>query len=415
MWKLKTKSLLCLMASLFVFCLSDLALAHGERAQQAGLRTRTIQWFDTEVFPRDAKINDIVTVKGKFIPSKWWPKHMAQPDGLEGAAYLNVGVPGPVFVRVDSRVNGVPMIRSTTFEKGREYEYEIKLKARRPGKYHVHPVISIRDAGPIIGPAYWVEVTGDPANFENKIETLTGQIIDLETWGMNNTIFWHSFWFLVFLAWVGYWFRKLPVLMPRYKKVMVLGDDADQIIEFKDMIVGGVFFVFILTSIGGSYLWAQNEYPITIPLQTGEVEVIPLPERPVIADVKVNKARYRIPGRSFKLDLTVTNHGESPIQVGAFYIGGIRFMNPKIIGGTVKEEKGDLIAPDGLTVDTPAIPPGETRDIVVFADDALWETYRLTSLVYDPDSRFAGLLMFYDEEGNRYIKEIGGGMVPVFT
>lgn len=403
-----------LMACLLLVTFSDAAFAHGERAQQAGLRTRTIQWFDTEVFPRDAKINDIVTVKGKFIPSKWWPKHMAQPDGLDGTAYLNVGVPGPVFIRVDSRVNGVPMIRSTTFEKGKTYEYEIKLKARRPGKYHVHPVISIRDAGPIIGPAYWVEVTGDGAKFENKIETLTGQVIDLETWGLGNTIAWHSFWFVVFLAWIGYWFRKLPVLMPRYKKVMALGEDADTLIEIKDMAVGGVFFIFILTAIAGSYLWAQNEYPITIPLQTGEVEVPPLPEPQIMAEVKVNKAKYRIPGRSFQLDLTVTNKGDSPMQVGAFYIGGIRFINPKVLTVT-KEEKGDLVAPQGLTVNTAPIPPGETRNIVVYADDALWETYRLTSLIYDPDSRFAGLLMFYDEQGKRYIQEIGGSMVPVFT
>ena len=45
-------------------------LAHGEKAQQAGLRMRTLNWFDTEIYPRNIKVNDTVTVKGKFIPNK---------------------------------------------------------------------------------------------------------------------------------------------------------------------------------------------------------------------------------------------------------------------------------------------------------------------------------------------------------
>ena len=110
--------------------------AHGERAQQAGLRMRATNWFDIEISKTEVEINDIITVKGKFVPSVWWPEHMQSP---EGAAYLNVGIAGPVFVRLDSRVNGVPTIRSQRYKLGETYEFEITLKARSVGSSSPSP------------------------------------------------------------------------------------------------------------------------------------------------------------------------------------------------------------------------------------------------------------------------------------
>jgi methane/ammonia monooxygenase subunit B len=44
----------------------------------------------------------------------------------------------------------------------------------------------------------------------------------------------------------------------------------------------------------------------------------------------------------------------------------------------------------------------------------MWETQRLSRLIYDPDSRFAGVLFFFDEDGNRRAAEIFGPMLPTF-
>ncbi len=405
--------------SVFVLCtavlfsFSELVLAHGEKAQQAGLRMRTLNWWDLEIYPKKLEVNEVLTVKGKFSPSVWWPRHMANPE--DGMAYLNVGVPGPVFVRIDSRVNGVPMIRSAQFKKGETYDFEIKLKARTPGRYHVHPVISVEGTGPVIGPAYWVEVTGDQANFENKITTLTGEVLDLETHGMKDIIGWHAFWVVVGLLWMAYWFRKFPVLMPRYREVARLGTKANEIISFQDMVVAILFFGGILMAIAGSYLWTQSQYPITTPLQTGEVEVEPLPRQGDAIKLKLHKARYRIPGRSFKIEMDVTNNGDSAIRLGEFTTANVRFINKDVLGTVERQDELDLIALEGLQVEGGSVQPGETRRITVFAEDALWETMRLTSLVYDPDSRFAGMLFFFDDEGNRYHLEIGGQMMPTFS
>lgn len=390
----------------------DIAYAHGERAQQAGLRMRTVHWFDTQISTEKLDVNGTVTITGTFVPSKYWPEHMAGPDGT---AYLNVGIPGPVFVRVDSSVNGIPMIRSTQFHKGETYKYSMTLKARTPGRYHIHPVLSVKDTGPVIGPGFWVDVGGSQADFVNNVTTLTGETIDLETYGMSNILGWSGLWFAIGLVWFIYWLTKCPIIIPRYRKVAELGDSADEIITPTDKKVAAVTLAVTLSLIGGGYFWAQSEYPVTTPLQTGKVHVPPYDDsasRKV--SVKVDNATYRIPGRSFELKLTVHNGSDRPVRVARFTTANIRFVNPDVLSEKAKDAQ-DLVAPDGLRSDVKEIQPGETRQITIHAEDALWETYRLTSLIYDPDSRFGGMLFFMDDQNKFYYSEIGGNMIPVFS
>jgi methane/ammonia monooxygenase subunit B len=201
--------------------------------------------------------------------------------------------------------------------------------------------------------------------------------------------------------------------MPRYIKVEEMGDDADKLITIPDMIVSAFFFGFVMLVIAGGFFWANHQYPITAVLQTGKVEVEPLPQPPQLVEVEVNKATYRIPGRSFQVEMTVTNRSARPVQVGEFSAANIRFINDKMFD-IKPQDAQDLVASSGLRVDSPAIQPGETRTITVYADDALWETYRLTSLINEPDGRFAALLMFFDDQGTRYLNEISGPMIPSF-
>lgn len=400
--------LLCMMMAMVVA--AD-AYAHGERAQQAGLRMRTVHWFDTQLSTTKLNVNETVKLTGTFVPSKYWPEHMAGPYET---AFLNVGIPGPVFVRVDSEVNGVPMIRSTAFHLGETYKYSMTLKARTPGRYHIHPVLSVKDTGPVIGPGFWIEVGGDQKDFINEVKTLTGETIDLETYGMDNILSWSAVWLAMGLAWFVYWLTKCPIIIPRYRRVAELGDDADKIITTTDKKVGATFLGVTLTLIGFGYFWAQDQFPITTPLQTGKVHV-PAYDDPMakLVAVNVDDARYRIPGRSFELKLTVTNNSDRPVRVARFTTANIRFNNPEVLSEKAADAQ-DLVAPDGLRVDSAPIAPGETRKITVFAEDALWETYRLTSLIYDPDSRFAGMVFFQDDKNRLYYAEVGGPMMPVF-
>lgn len=386
------------------------APAHGERAQMPQLRMRTVHWLDVQVSTAKLAVNELITIKGQFMPSVYWPHHV---KSIEGTAFLNIGVPGPSFVRLDSRVNGVPMIRSTSFNKGELYDFEIKLKARKPGRYHVHPVINVEGTGPIIGPGIWVEVTGNAADFENSATTLLGKTIDLETYGFSNVIFWSALWFAIGLAWFVYWLTKCPIIVPRFKRAEELGTSADDMITVTDRRVAAGFLTLTLGLIVFGYAYTQEKWPITTPLQTGRVDVPAIEREPSPISIKLIEARYRIPGRSFRLEVEVTNRGDSPVTVGEFAAGNLRFINPSVL--TVKPlDEHDLIAPDALRVEGGPVAPGETKKLVLFADDAMWETERMTTMISSPDAVVAGLLHFYTTSGKRYLIEFGGPMIPVF-
>jgi methane/ammonia monooxygenase subunit B len=274
----------------------------------------------------------------------------------------------------------------------------------------------VKSAGPIIGPARWVEVTGSQDDFENSIVTMTGKKINLETYGIKIIAFWNIFWFVVAGIWLAWWFRKRPTVMPRYIRTEELGDDADEQLTVSDMVVSFLFFGGVLVATAVGYYVSDSIYPITTPLQTGKVEV-PHIDLDDSVTLEVLDARYRIPGRSFKIQLNVTNNSPYPVQVGDYMSGGLRFVNPKILPNETRKDSHDLLSKDGLTVDTPVawIQPGTKQEITIYADDAMWETQRLTTLIYDPDSRFAGMIFFYDPTGeHRYYQEIGGQMIPVF-
>ena len=56
--------------------LSCAAAAHGERAQMPQLRMSTVHWFDIALSTTRLDVNDEITIKGSFMPSRHWPEHV---------------------------------------------------------------------------------------------------------------------------------------------------------------------------------------------------------------------------------------------------------------------------------------------------------------------------------------------------
>ena len=188
---------------------ASVARAHGEKAQEPFLRMRSFLYYDVEWSTTKVQVGEEVVVSGRFRVFEEWPKVLDRPDN----AFLNIGVPGPVFVRKSSKLNGVPLYNTTSLEVGRDYEFEVVLKARKPGRHHVHPMVNVESAGPLVGPGQWVEVVGDMAGFTNTVTTITGETVDLENHGFANVVTWHVVWVTIGIAWLIYWFRR-PMFIP---------------------------------------------------------------------------------------------------------------------------------------------------------------------------------------------------------
>jgi methane/ammonia monooxygenase subunit B len=384
------------------------ASAHGEKSQAAFMRMRTIHWFDLNWSKEEVPVNDTMTISGKFFVFGGWPETVDKPE----ISFLNIGIPGPVFIRAGSWIGGQLVPRSVSLELGETYEFKVLLKARRPGDWHVHTMMNVKGGGPIIGPGKWVTVTGSMGSFVNPITTLTGETVDLETYNLGNTYFWHAAWYAVGLIWVAYWARK-PMFVPR--SIAVEAGKADTLITPADKKVTLAFAVGTIAVIAASMASTNEKFPITTPLQAGLLRGIKSIQMPVpTIAVKVEDATYRVPGRAMQMTLTITNNGDSPVRLGEFNTAGVRFLDPAV----AQDETGypdDLLAEEGLTVsDNSAIAPGQSRTVQVTASDAAWEVYRLADLIYDPDSRFAGLLFFYDAAGNRQLVTIDAPLIPTF-
>jgi methane/ammonia monooxygenase subunit B len=369
---------------------------------------RTIHWYDLNWSKEKVKVNDTVEVTGKFHVFEGWPETVAEPD----VSFLNIGIPGPVFIRKASYIGGQLVPRSVRLEIGKTYQFKVVLKARRPGDWHVHTMMNVQGGGPIIGPGKWLTIEGSMSDFKNPVTTLTGQTVDLEDYNLSNTYFWHFLWYVVGAAWIFYWVRR-PAFLPRF--LMVNAGRADELVSGTDRKVGMAFAAATLVIVIFSYSSASSKYPITIPLQAGTLRGIqPIDMAKPTISVKVNDASYRVPGRAMTMKLTITNNGDKSVRLGEFYTASVRFLDSSVYKDTTGYPE-DLLAEDGLEVsDNSALAPGQTRTVEVTASDAAWETYRLSDIIYDPDSRFAGLLFFFDASGNRQVVQIDAPLIPSF-
>lgn len=386
---------------------SPSVFGHGERALEPFVRMRTIQWYDIEWSKTDVNVNDELTLKGKFHVAEDWPSAITRPD----SAYLNVASPSPVLVRKAVFINGVSVVNAVALRPGGDYEFSIVLKARIPARYHIHPMMNVKDVGVIVGPGEWIKVSGAAGAFTNPVTTVSGKTIDLETYGTANGVAWHFFWLAIAGAWVIWWIRRPQFLL---RNRLLRAGQEDRLITQGDRKVATGLLIGTLLVVAGGYTVTEAKYPNTIPLQAGRAQVDPLPAPAKRVTVTIKGASYREAERMLIMTLEVTNGTAEPVRLGEFNTATVRFINPK--GG--KDDPGypaEIIARTGLSVEANApIPPGETKTLKAVATDAAFATQRLSSITKDADSRFGGLMFFYGTSGARYVTSVAGPVIPVF-
>jgi len=247
------------------------------------------------------------------------------------------------------------------------------------------------------------------------VTTLTGETIDLETYGRGRVIGWHLLWIALAAGWIGFW------LLPRsFLGRLLLVEDGtpeEELVSPRDRQVGWAFLVVTLLLVAVGYLTTNAQYPETIPLQSSRTDIPLLEQSPQVVEAKVERATYTIPTRTFAMNLKVTNKSDKPIQLGEMTTANVRFMNPAVPPEARKPEHRmvwELDRPTLAIEPQGPINPGESKTLRVTAADAVWETERMTML-YDPENHFAALLMFFDTEGGRRIIAVSAGpLIPQF-
>jgi methane/ammonia monooxygenase subunit B len=386
------------------------AQAHGERATEPYIRTRTVHWYDMSWEKDSVAVGETYRIKGRFRLFSDWPDAAARPDLIYVSAYG----PGAVLTRVESYLNGLPAQQSfINAELGRDYEFEIVMKGRIPGRWHVHTIVQVDGAGAIVGPGKWIEVTGNASDFKQSVDTLTGRHIDnVETYKVAEAQWYHLALGLVALAWLVWWLRR-PLVIPRWLAVQKGREDI-LVRPIDDKLAAGMVGLMLVVSVVG-YHHATQAYPHVVPLRGGWTKIPPQPAPQERVQAKLTHAEYDVPGRSLRMRAEITNTTDRPVRVGEFMTAELRFVN-KRVPAAVESLRGypeELIPGNGLIVDNDLLAPGETRSVYLEATDAAWEVERLVSFLSDVDSRVGGLLFFWDEQGNRYMSELAGPIVPV--
>ncbi|NOT84226.1 MAG: methane monooxygenase/ammonia monooxygenase subunit B [Methylococcaceae bacterium] len=384
--------------------------AHGEKNLEPYVRMRTIQWYDVQWSKQQFNVNDEVSVTGKFHVAEDWPISVPKPD----AAFLNISTPGPVLIRTERYLNGKPFMNSVALQPGGDYDFKVVLKGRLPGRYHIHPFFNLLDAGQVMGPGVWLDIAGDAANFTNDIQTIGGKSINMETYGLANGIFWHSFWAFLATAWLLWWVRR-PLFIARYR--MLHAGLEEELVTPLDRNIGKAILVGIPVLVLVFYTMTVNEYPKAIPLQASLDQILPLSAKvnTGVVEVDTTRAEYRVAERTMTMSLKIKNGSDKPIQIAEFATGGVHFLN-KAAPAPKQNDADSVVAAEGLSLDnaTP-IQPSEQRTVLMTAGDALWESEKLDGLINDPDSRIGGLLFFYDTEGERYVSSVTAAVIPKFN
>ena len=375
-----------------VFCLlgSNTArvYAHGEHNLEPFIRMRGVTFFNVSFSHDRLKVNETMSVTGKFRLMESWPRMLPEPE-LSGIGIL---VPGPKLAIRERWINGQFMQNAFHIEIGRLYDFKLVLQARQPGRYHVHPMVNLSGTGGLVGPAKWIEVEpGDsPPSYEVQLSA-TGETIDLEHFGFGRILGWHIVFGLMGLAWLGYWASK-PLLVRHM--LLLEGVDDEQFTQ-GDRKVAGLFSAGIgLVLIGG--LWTTNaNMPPTIPHQTPRTWNLPDNQRlPKTVQTTIKEMRYHPTTRALSVQVEVSNPGESPVLLRKFVTSYLSFISRESFTVYPDPEGKALIMdvqPSGL------IQPGETKVLDLTMQDSVWDRDRF--IAFDqPQLSAAGVLVFVDPQ-----------------
>jgi methane/ammonia monooxygenase subunit B len=398
-----------LLAGALVVTLAPAAQAHGERAQEAFLRMRTVSWVDVTVSSDRVRQGDTFTITGTAKILDAWPTNLAK--GNPNTAFLGLIAPGPVVVLKERSINGVSVPTRIDAKKGDIYEFSMTVAGRRVGRWHVHPALSVKGAGTLLGPGTWINVEENPDGFRNDVTLVeagggTGGTINLENYQLPFTWIWLVITFLIGMAWMIYWTvpKRTVTNLAVTSQIPLNTDGMDYgLITKKDHRNMNWFAIGTALLLVVGWIYQANAFPTKMPQQIFQFAP-PTPavaENSGIGEAGLAKARYDSGSKTLIMDVDVTNNGTTPMNLQQFTTSTLKFAT------------GPTAGPGALTA-TPAasVAPGATTKLTLAMQDPAWEDEHLIP-VNESSQMITGILVFQTGDGKKVLTEVEANLQPL--
>jgi methane/ammonia monooxygenase subunit B len=402
--------LAALLAVVLLVTLAPAAQAHGEAAQEAFLRMRTVGWVNVRFSSDTVMQGETFTITGVAKIMESWPTNLAK--GNPNTGYLGLVAPGPVVMLKERTMNGVSVPSRIDIKKGDIFEFSMTVAGRRVGRWHVHPSFSVKGAGTLLGPGMWINVRENPDGFKNEVTLVEagggpGDTINLENYQLPYVWIWLILTFVIGFAWMWYWtVPKRTVTNLAVTSQIPLNTDGGEygLITKRDHRNVNIFLLVTILLLVVGWIYQANAFPTKIPQQI--IQFAPpqsaLAENAGIAETRNARATFDPATDTVSVSADVTNTGTTPLTLTAFH------------SSTLAYTAGTAAGP-GVAVVTPQaeVAPGATTKLTLTAKDPAWRTEHLLP-VGESQLLITGILVFRTGDGNTALAEMEAILQPRF-
>jgi methane/ammonia monooxygenase subunit B len=395
-----------LVAGALLVASAPAAAAHGERAQEAFLRMRTVSWIDTTWSKTTVRQGETFTISGTVKILDAWPTNLAK--GNPNTGYLGIVAPGPVVLLKERTINGVSVPSRIDVQKGKIYEYSMVVAGRRVGRWHVHPSFSVKGAGTLLGPGEWITVEENPDGFSNPVTLEGGTTVNLENYQLPFTWIWLVLTFLIGMGWMIYWTvpKRTVTNLAVTSQIPLNTDGMDYgLITKKDHRNMNWFALGTALLLLAGWIYQAAAFPTKMPQQIFQFAP-PDPavaSAPVFATVGLGQAAYDAGTETMTIEVPVTNTGQTPMDLTQFTTTTLKFTTGTGAGPGVM-----AVAPSAT------VEPGSSpTSLTLTMKDPAWEAENLVP-IGESQLLVTGVLVFETPDGQKNYTELEANLKPRF-
>jgi methane/ammonia monooxygenase subunit B len=402
--------LAALLATMLLVTLAPAAQAHGEAAQEAFLRLRTVGWVNVRFSSDTVMQGETFTITGVAKIMESWPTNLAK--GNPNTGYMGLIAPGPVVMLKERTMNGVSVPSRIDIKKGDIFEFSMTVAGRRVGRWHIHPSFSVKGAGTLLGPGMWINVKENPDGFKNEVQLVEagggpGDTINLENYQLPYVWIWLVITFFIGLAWMIYWTvpKRTVTNLAVTSQIPLNTDGMDYgLITKKDHRNMNWFAIGTLLLLLVGWIYQANAFPTKIPQQI--IQFAPpqsaLAENAGIAQTRNARATFDPDTDTVALSVDVTNTGTTPLTLTNFHASTLAYAvcgspGPGVIAVTPQAE----------------VAPGATTKLTLTTRDPAWRVEHLLP-IGESQLLITGILVFRTGDGNTALSEVEAILQPRF-